>query len=63
MGELTNTLFDIDGVLNLQFAETLSKGTGSVHGVDSSADMIRASKAAVAAADPAIQKICTFEGI
>ncbi|CAK7269721.1 hypothetical protein SEPCBS57363_003745 [Sporothrix epigloea] len=32
-----------DGVLDLQFAEVLSKGTGRVHGVDSSPAMIAAS--------------------
>ncbi|PSS08826.1 hypothetical protein M430DRAFT_70056 [Amorphotheca resinae ATCC 22711] len=50
-----------DGVLNLQIAETLSKGKGRIHGVDSSIDMITASKSAAAAADPAISKACTFE--
>jgi hypothetical protein len=51
-----------DGIINLQIAETLAKGTGSIHGVDSSAAMINASKNSVAAADASIQKICTFEG-
>jgi tRNA/tmRNA/rRNA uracil-C5-methylase (TrmA/RlmC/RlmD family) len=51
-----------DGIINLQIAETLAKGTGRIHGVDSSAAMITASKKSVAAADASIQNVCTFEG-
>jgi ubiquinone/menaquinone biosynthesis C-methylase UbiE len=33
-----------DGILNLEFAKVLSQGKGSIHGIDSSASMIDASK-------------------
>lgn len=52
----------VDGIINLQIAQTLATGKGRIHGVDSSEDMIKASKKA-AAADPSISEICTFEGI
>jgi hypothetical protein len=52
----------LDGILNIEFAKTLSKGTGKVHGIDSSEAMINAAKKA-AAADPAASKTCTFEGM
>ncbi|KAL8392632.1 hypothetical protein RB595_002721 [Gaeumannomyces hyphopodioides] len=39
-----------DGVLDLQIGEVLSKGSGSLHGIDSSLSMIEASKAAAASA-------------
>ena len=52
----------LDGILNLEFAKTLSGGTGKVHGIDSSEAMINAAKKA-AAADPAASKTCTFEGM
>ncbi|TVY52753.1 putative methyltransferase [Lachnellula cervina] len=51
-----------DGVLNLQIAQTLSKGTGKIHGIDSSESMIAtAKKAASASANPSISHICTFQ--
>ena len=46
-----------DGILNLEFAKALSQGSGSIHGIDSSAAMIDAA-----------EKLCkdfpnaTFEG-
>ncbi|EJT80370.1 hypothetical protein GGTG_00370 [Gaeumannomyces tritici R3-111a-1] len=39
-----------DGVLDLQIGEVLAKGSGSLHGIDSSLSMIEASKAAAASA-------------
>ncbi|KAG9232430.1 S-adenosyl-L-methionine-dependent methyltransferase [Amylocarpus encephaloides] len=48
-----------DGVLNLQIAGTLSKGTGKIHGVDSSASMIDTAQKDAAAAG--VDGICTFE--
>ena len=39
-----------DGVLDFQFAEILSKGTGRLHGVDSSPSLIETSQKAVKAA-------------
>lgn len=44
-----------------QIAQVLAQGSGVIHGVDSSTDMIRASKEA-AGSLPAISNICTFEG-
>ncbi|KAE8448527.1 hypothetical protein EG329_009408 [Mollisiaceae sp. DMI_Dod_QoI] len=49
-----------DGVLNLQIAQTLSQGTGKIHGVDSSPSMISSAQNA-ASADLAASKTCTFE--
>jgi hypothetical protein len=42
----------LDGILNIEFAKTLSKGTGKVHGIDSSEAMINAAKKA---AEPILQ--------
>lgn len=50
-----------DGVLNLQFAQTLAKGKGKIHGVDASEAMIAASKKA-AEGDENARSVCTFEG-
>jgi len=50
-----------DGVLNLQIAQTLAKGKGRIHGVDTSEAMISAAKKA-AASDAVAKKVCTFEG-
>ncbi|ERS96836.1 hypothetical protein HMPREF1624_07045 [Sporothrix schenckii ATCC 58251] len=49
-----------DGVLDLQFAEILSKGTGRLHGVDSSPSLIETSQKAVEAAG---YTNSTFEGM
>jgi hypothetical protein len=51
----------IDGVLNIQIAQTLSKGKGRIHGVDASEAMIASARKA-AAAGPAAERVCTFEG-
>jgi len=51
----------IDGVLNIQFAQTLAKGKGRIHGVDASEAMISAAKKA-ASSDGVAEKVCTFEG-
>ncbi|KAH8679871.1 S-adenosyl-L-methionine-dependent methyltransferase [Tricladium varicosporioides] len=51
-----------DGVLNLQIAEVLSRGTGKIHGIDSSPAMISAAQKSVLS-NPSISKICTFEVI
>ncbi|KAL2063437.1 hypothetical protein VTL71DRAFT_5242 [Oculimacula yallundae] len=51
-----------DGVINLQLAQVLSKGRGSVRGIDASPAMIEAARAS-AAADAAASKTCTFGGI
>jgi hypothetical protein len=51
----------IDGILNLQIAQTLSQGTGKIHGIDSSTAMISAAKQDAEKAG--VEKICTFEGI
>ncbi|TVY35105.1 putative methyltransferase, partial [Lachnellula occidentalis] len=51
-----------DGVLNLQIAQTLSKGTGMIHGVDSSESMIATAKKS-ASANPSIANSCTFQVI
>lgn len=50
----------VDGVLNLDMAKIVSRGSGRVHGIDSSPAMITAAKAAVEAAGLADK--CTFEG-
>ncbi|KAI0595577.1 S-adenosyl-L-methionine-dependent methyltransferase [Biscogniauxia sp. FL1348] len=47
-----------DGVLNIQFNEILSRGSGSVHGIDSSPAMIEAARKA---AEKAGAEKCTFE--
>jgi hypothetical protein len=60
-GETLLTLSISDGVINLQIAQTLTKGTGKFHGVDSSEDMINSAKKA-ASSDTAASKVCTFEG-
>lgn len=49
-----------DGILNLQIAQTLSLGTGKIHGVDSSASMISSAQKA-ASEDVSASKVCTFE--
>jgi hypothetical protein len=51
-----------DGVLNVQFAQTLAKGKGKIHGVDASEAMIAAAEKA-AASDAVAQNVCTFEGL
>lgn len=58
-----DTILDVgcgDGIINLQVAQTLSQGTGRIHGIDSSNDMITSSKKA-AASEQSISEICTFE--
>ncbi|KAI1499044.1 S-adenosyl-L-methionine-dependent methyltransferase [Biscogniauxia marginata] len=47
-----------DGVLNLQINEILSRGSGSIHGVDASPAMIEAAKKA---AENSSASKCTFE--
>jgi tRNA/tmRNA/rRNA uracil-C5-methylase (TrmA/RlmC/RlmD family) len=42
-------------------AETLAKGKGRIHGIDSSAAMIKAAQADAGKAG--VEKICTFEGM
>ncbi len=51
----------IDGVINLQLAQTLSQGKGRIHGVDANEAIIAAARKA-AASNPAATKTCTFEG-
>ncbi|PQE23003.1 methyltransferase domain-containing protein [Rutstroemia sp. NJR-2017a WRK4] len=51
-----------DGILNLQIAQTLSRGNGRIHGIDSSSSMIAAAQALVAkTGDAKIAEICTFQ--
>ena len=54
------TTDSIDGVLNTQIAETLKKGKGRIHGIDSSTAMINAAR--LDAEKAGVEKICTFEG-
>jgi tRNA/tmRNA/rRNA uracil-C5-methylase (TrmA/RlmC/RlmD family) len=49
-----------DGVLDLQIGQVLSRGTGSLHGIDSSPAMIAA--ADKAAADAGLGSKCSFQG-
>lgn len=49
-----------DGVLNIQIALILAKGTGRIHGVDSSVAMIETARKEAEKAG--VSKICTFEG-
>jgi ubiquinone/menaquinone biosynthesis C-methylase UbiE len=49
-----------DGVLNLDMARIVARGSGHVHGIDSSPAMIAAAQAAVESAGLADK--CTFEG-
>lgn len=44
----------------MQFAQTLEKGKGRIHGVDASGAMIAAAKKA-AASDSAAEMVCSFE--
>ena len=48
---------DLDGVIDVTLVNLLSRGSGSLHGVDSSPKMIEAAQAAVGDANN-----CTFEG-
>ncbi|KAF7919758.1 hypothetical protein BELL_0101g00210 [Botrytis elliptica] len=50
-----------DGIIPVQIAHTLSKGSGSIHGIDSSEDMIAAAKKAAVAEGEEIPGICTFQ--
>ncbi|KAF5872049.1 putative methyltransferase type 11 protein [Botrytis fragariae] len=50
-----------DGIIPVQIAHTLSKGSGSIHGIDSSEDMIAAAKKAAATEGEEISGICTFQ--
>ncbi|KAF7859442.1 uncharacterized protein EAF02_010890 [Botrytis sinoallii] len=50
-----------DGIIPVQIAHTLSKGSGSIHGIDSSEDMIAAAKKAAVAGGEEIPGICTFQ--
>ncbi|TGO25939.1 hypothetical protein BPAE_0069g00110 [Botrytis paeoniae] len=50
-----------DGIIPVQIAHKLSKGSGSIHGIDSSEDMIAAAKKAAIAAGEEIPGICTFQ--
>ena len=54
------TTYSIDGVLNIQIAETLAKGKGRIHGIDSSTAMINTAK--LDAEKAGVEKLCTFEG-
>lgn len=49
-----------DGVLDLQIGHILSRGTGSLHGIDSSPAMIAAAEKA--AVDAGLRSKCTFQG-
>ncbi|KAJ8065940.1 hypothetical protein OCU04_005041 [Sclerotinia nivalis] len=48
-----------DGIIPVQLAVTLSKGSGSIHGVDSSEDMIAAARKA--AIGEGVERVCRFE--
>lgn len=48
----------VDGILNLDFAKFLAEGTGSVHGIDSSAKMIASARDLCKDYNN-----CTFEGM
>ncbi|KAF7958374.1 hypothetical protein EAE96_001923 [Botrytis aclada] len=50
-----------DGIIPVQIAHTLSKGSGSIHGIDKSEDMIAAARKAAAAEGENISGICTFQ--
>lgn len=57
---ITNTL--LDGIIPIQLAYTLSKGSGTIHGIDSSEAMINAAKKAAKNESEAIERVCTFQG-
>ncbi|KAF7864100.1 hypothetical protein EAF04_007065 [Stromatinia cepivora] len=48
-----------DGIIPVQLANTLSKGLGTIHGIDSSEDMIAA--AGKAAVREGVERVCRFE--
>ncbi|TGO16002.1 hypothetical protein BTUL_0033g00400 [Botrytis tulipae] len=50
-----------DGIIPVQIAHTLTKGSGSIHGIDSSEDMIAAAKRAAVSEGEKIPEICTFQ--
>ncbi|KAJ5037371.1 uncharacterized protein L3040_007547 [Drepanopeziza brunnea f. sp. 'multigermtubi'] len=51
-----------DGIINIQIAQTLAKGSGKIHGIDASHAMIESARKS-AAADPAATKAATFDVI
>jgi len=53
-------MFVSDGILDMQIGEVLAQGEGSLHGIDGSEAMIRASKEL--AAKSGLDMKCTFEG-
>ncbi|KAM0164351.1 hypothetical protein ACHAQE_002931 [Botrytis cinerea] len=56
------TLFAyVDGIIPVQIAHTLSQGSGRIHGIDSSEDMIAAAKKAAIAGGEEISGVCTFQ--
>lgn len=50
-----------DGIIPVQIAHTLSHGSGRIHGIDSSEDMIAAAKKAAIAGGEEISGVCTFQ--
>ncbi|EMR81829.1 putative methyltransferase type 11 protein [Botrytis cinerea BcDW1] len=50
-----------DGIIPVQIAHTLSQGSGRIHGIDSSEDMIAAAKKAAIAGGEEISGVCTFQ--
>ncbi|KAM0176368.1 hypothetical protein ACHAPC_009269 [Botrytis cinerea] len=56
------TLFAyVDGIIPVQIAHTLSQGSGRIHGIDSSEDMIAAAKKAAISGGEEISGVCTFQ--
>ncbi|KAK6612727.1 methyltransferase type 11 [Botrytis cinerea] len=50
-----------DGIIPVQIAHTLSQGSGRIHGIDSSEDMIAAAKKAAISGGEEISGVCTFQ--
>lgn len=56
---LANSDESTDGILNVEIAKTLAKGTGHIHGIDSSASMIASAQVL---ASKSTASACTFQG-
>lgn len=60
VAELTVYCLTIDGILSCRIGTVLVRGTGKLHGIDSSPAMIEAARKL--ALKMGISHVCTFEG-
>lgn len=52
-----------DGIIPVQIAETLLKGTGRIHGIDRSENMISAARNAAERKGMGVERVCGFDGM